>query len=203
MLIVQLATGQTGSRVWPGIAIVPSAAARAPTHGANSGRHGKGANDHGRDIPRQCQPAGAVRRGCTNHPHHRPVRSAPGVATGLGRFQGNTEPRHHPLRDLSGARPAARARDLRLCRDPAAVSAGRRLRPARPVCGARSLRIERPPRARRDAIRLRCTRRAAFAVLRRHARPRHSAAGAVRGLDRHRTGDLHRGVRLWRRDQRR
>ena len=30
-----------------------------------------------------------------------------------------------------------------------------------------------------------------------------AAAGAVRGLDRHRTGDLHRGVRLWRRDQRR
>ena len=114
----------------------------------------KGDDDHGHSISRrsnsrQCHISDAERtrcRGCASDPNHRPLRPASGAATRLGRLQGGPEPRHHPVRDLSRARPGAGAHRARLFRAAAAVSARRRLCPARPVRSARPLRTEPPPR---------------------------------------------------------
>ena len=125
-----------------------------------------------------------------------PVRSRRRAASRLGGFQGGAKPRHHPLRDLSGARTGAGATGAGLFGVAAAVSARGRFCPARPVRGTRPLRTELSARTRRRGVGLACDRGAALAVVRRHARARHAAAGAVRDLGRHRAGDLRRDLRL-------
>ena len=113
----------------------------APSNGAKTSGRGKEITTmttSSGNVSLMAEPA-QDRRNCAHHPHHRPIRPAPGPAARLGGFQGGAQPRHHSLPDLSGDRTGAGAHRAGLFGIAVAVSTGGGFCPDRSVRSSWSL----------------------------------------------------------------